>query len=561
MDREKEKGETYHALLFELDSIQDFIFSTGRLRDVSGASELLDRLTNRDADDNLLDAVCRAAGLKVSDAPAAGKGEIVFSRRTGGAFYAFGRSEDDLDRLCVLWTLAIQKAAPYLTYSLGTGTGESAAAAFEKAREALRADSGRLRSALPAAAPVATRSRRTGLPAVEYDTKGKDGVRDAATARRKAFADLSSSTFLDRFAPEESSVKWNDWPRDLEPDADDPRRAFPFRGESRILALVHADGNGLGLILQALNGAAKKQPDRFIALYTDFSALIEQVTTQAAKEATRQVLLPARDDSSCLAARPILLGGDDITLLVRADLAMDYVRHFTEAFEAASREALLSLKAEHGLGDDLPEQLTLGIGLVYLRASQPFRMAIGLAESLTKVAKQTAKKISEKTPSSSIAFYRVTSSLVEDYDALRAQTLTHHHGETTFVDTLGAYFLGEGNQSPRLGDLLDLAGLLGTDEMARGPARQLLTLMGLDEGEAKARYRRWRMVIREERPEVLEKFDALMERLAEIGKNAPLPYTVTKEASEQRTPLGDLFTLLGAGHTSPDGHAAEGGAA
>ena len=510
MDREKEKGETYHALLFELDSIQDFIFSTGRLRDVSGASELLDRLTNRDADDNLLDAVCRAAGLKVSDAPAAGKGEIVFSRRTGGAFYAFGRSEDDLNRLRALWTLAIQKAVPDLAYSLGMGAGETAAAAFEEARNALQADSGRLRSALPVAAPVAERSRRTGLPGVEYDTRGKDGVRDAATVRRKAFADLSSSTFLDRFVPEESSVKWNDWPRDLEPDADDPRRAFPFRGESRILALVHADGNGLGLILQALNRAAGSRSDRFIALYSDFSALVERVTTRAAKEATRQVLLPARNGGGCLAARPILLGGDDITLLVRADLAMDYVHHFTEAFEAASRGELDDLKRRHDLGDDLPEQLTLGIGLVYLRASQPFRMAVGLAESLTRVAKQAARKIDEKAPPSSVAFYRVTSSLVEDYDALMEQTLTHRHGEETFIDTLGAYFLGEADRSPRLVDLLGLADLLGAEEMARGPARQLLTLMGLDAGEARARYRRWRTVMREERPEVLEKFDALM---------------------------------------------------
>ena len=388
-----------HALLFELDSIQDFLFASGRLRDVAGASELLDRLTDASAEDNLLDAVCRALDIQVVEHHP-GAEEVAFSRRAGGAFYAFSEGQGSLERLRDLWTLAIQQAVPHLAYSLGMGAGETASEAFRNARGALRRDTSRLRPTLPAAAPVAERSRRTGLPGVEFDARGKDGVRDAATVRRKTFADLASSTFLDRFAPKESGLGWRDWPRDLEPEEDAPERAFPFQGDARILALIHADGNGLGLILQALNRAAEARPETFIPLYSAFSDLVERVTSAAARAATEQVLRPVREreGTTCLPARPILLGGDDTTLLVRADLAMDYVRVFTETFEAASRKELATLRKDHDLGDDLPQQLTLGIGLVYLRASQPFRMAVRLAESLTRTAKQASQRCRPKGP-------------------------------------------------------------------------------------------------------------------------------------------------------------------
>ncbi len=538
-----------HALLFELDSVQDFIFASGRLRDVAGASELLDRLTNRAAEDNLLDAVCRALDIQVVDECPSAE-EVAFSRRAGGAFYAFSEDGDTLERLRDLWTLAVQQAVPYLAYSLGLGTGDTAATAFRDARDALRADSSRLRPALPAAAPLAERSRRTGLPAVKFGGD-KDGTMDAATVRRKNFSNPAgkNTAFLDRFKPDNEDLKWNDWPFDLEPGGDE---GFPFQGDSRTLALIHADGNGLGLILQVLDQAAARQPGVFIPLYTEFSRLVEQVTTAAASTATDRVLLPIREreGTTCLPARPILLGGDDITLLVRADLAMDYVRVFTETFEAESGKALEALKEEHRLGKELPQCLTLGIGLVYLRASQPFRMAVRLAESLTRTAKQAAKALDERNPPSSVAFYRVTASLIEDYDALVEQTLTHRHGESTYLDTLGAYFLGEGKAAPRLDDLLELAELLGAEDMARGPTRTLLTLMGQSLGDACHRYRRWRTIMRDDRASRLKRFDQLMEQLGGNERNADLPYARGDGGDAWRTPLGDALALLGAGHAT-----------
>ena len=541
----------FHALLFEINAIHDYLFASGRLRDVAAASELLERLTSREAPDNLLDATARAAGVTVEETTEAPRGEeVVFTRRAGGAFYAFSERPEPLQRLRDLWTLALQQAAPNLSFSLGMGEGRDLPAAFDAARAALRADNQQPRPQLPAAAPVAERSRRTGLAGVKFGKTAKDGVLDAAIARRKPFADLSTGSFLDRFSPDRAGLGWRDWPRNLEPEEDDRDGAFPFVGEARTVALLHADGNGLGLLLRRINEVVRKKPERFVDLYDQFSRLVEDVTAEAARQATAEVLLPAREreGTSCLPARPILLGGDDILVLLRADLAMDYLQTFTRAFEAESAEQLERLKEKTDI-EDLPKRLTLGAGLVYLRASQPFHLAMRLAESLITEAKRLAKTVSPTNPPSAVAFYRVTSSLVEDYDDLLELTLTHHHAGHTYRDTLGPYFLDD--QAPRLAHLIELTELLGSEGMARGPTRQLLTLMGHAEGEARQRYRRWRMRMGEKRQGELKRFAMFFERLTGSPLPEDLPYAPSKRWDDVLvSPLGDALALMGAGHVS-----------
>jgi len=522
-----------YALLFEANGIQRYLFASGRLRDVAGASELLDRLTSGKG--NLLDSVCETTGMT---------NRVDFSRRAGGAFYAFSEDRAALETLRDLWTVAVQQYAPGLAYSLGMGGGSDAASAFDAARRALMADGSRLRPRLPVVAPVTERTRRTG-EAAEHEDK-KEGRIDAASQRRKRFTDPAKASFLDRYAPDDAELGWRDWPRNLESDAEDS--AFPFQDENRTIALIHADGNGLGQLLIRLQAAAKKHPDRFITYFQRFSELVETITQAAAKTATREVLLPARQGSECLAARPILLGGDDITVLVRADLALRYCRVFAEAFEEASREALRRLGGEEGV-EDLPARLTLGFGVVYMRASQPFYLASHLAESLIAHAKKKAKAIDRNDPPASLAFHRVTTSLVDDYEQIVERELTHRRDGQTFIDTLGAYFLSDG-RDPALADLEDLAALLGRDDMARGPTRQLMTLMGHPGIQAEQRYRRWRQLMADGKKSLLDDFDHLLEALA--GKEGyprqALPYARRSDEEPWRTPLGDALALLGAGH-------------
>lgn len=529
-----------HALLFELNGIQQYLFASGKLRDVIGASELLDLLTNDQAPDNLLDAVW----TQTPD-----NDRIEFSRRAGGAFYAFCPEREPLESFMRLWTLAVQQWAPDIDYNIALGEGENHHQAFKAARDKLRADQSRQRPRLPVAAPVAERNRRTGN--VAEIAHQRDGLIDAATARKKAFADISKAGFIERFSPDGAALGWRDWPLDMEPTdsaamSQSGPLSFPFIGDDRTVALIHADGNGLGQVLLNINRSVDAYPERFMQAYKQLSALIEKSTVHAARKATQEVLLPDRareNPNKPLAARPILLGGEDVIVIVRADLAFDYMTVFARAFEQESRKLLAEMK-QLGI-DNLPKRLTLGFGAVFLRASQPFHMGIVLAEEIMAEGKKTAKKINGSDPAATLQFQRITSSLVDDYDTLIERQLTHCHGDTIYRDTLGTYFLE--NIVPRLSDLRGLAELLGKPDMARGATRQLLTLIGLSADEARTRYRRWRQLMRDNNRQMLEHFDSLMAHLLGIERlPEDLPYGPADTDGVRLSPLADALALMSA---------------
>ena len=529
----------HHAYLFEAKSIQAYLLESGRLRDLIGGSELIQSLT-----EDLLDEVLRQVDPDQT---------ILFSRKAGGAFYAFGQDPERIKSLMMLWSLVVQQLAPGLQFDHAEGSGDSALEAFDSARRALRGNTSFSVLMRPLAAPVTLRSQRTGLPAVAVDKRTGEPA-DTATRAKAASADLSKMQLMDRIGPEREELTWRNWPRSLGPGEEG---GFPFIDEDRTIALVHADGNGFGELLRQAREAVGPDPERFMPVFKTLSNEIQQATEKAVQQAVAEVLVPNKDKAGILPARPVVVGGDDLTFLVRADLAVPFVQSFVAQFESASKRAMKKLN-KVGL-EGLPAKLTVGAGMVFMRASQPFHMALDLVEDLIGKAKDDARECGEGTPPSSVAFHRVTTSLVDDYDEVIARELTHRWGNDDFIHTMGTYAVGEPAQSlPDLDDLIELKRLLKSEAMARGPTRQLLGLIGFDPTQAKARYRRWREVMAgdaETRP-LLDEFDRLLARLMqrddEAKTSAPvLPYEDGEKGG--RSPLGDVVALMAvAGRTTAD---------
>lgn len=530
---------TAYACLFEAKSIQDYILRSGRLRHVVGASELLDALTP-----TLLDAVIDGLGVDRST--------LRFSRRAGGAVYLFTNSLESRDAFRDLWALAVRQYAPGLEFILATGDGQSDYAAFQIASKAVQGARNRQPPQLPAGTPVTRYAPRTGEPAVNEDKRL--GPQDAATARfgLDRFWRPSRGGLTARFAPDLAA---DAWPRNLEVESDDPESAFPFWPDNRYLGLLHADGNGLGALLQALGEHVRSERDVFVDLFSDFSQAVSRTTTQAAQRATAEVLLPARGDirraedpdfsgGGLVPARPIVLGGDDLTILLRADLAIPFARTFLNAFEEESRNALAALKSKYPRVTGLPEALTAGAGIAFIKSSHPFHLAHELAEGLARHAKDRAKAGlgGGKRAPPSLAFHRVTTACHGDYGAILAQELTCGPASDLIRTSLGAYGLDPNGPLPALADLEALTGLLGHEDMARGPARKLLTFLGQDLDEARRRYRRWKEVMADRvRAEHLK---ALYERLGRLCRGLADDLPVSKLGSPRLTPLGDVSSLL-----------------
>jgi hypothetical protein len=550
------------AYVFECKGIQAYLAQGGRLADALGASLLVDSLCGG----ALLDRTLVAAGI----AP----GACRFTRRAAGAF-AFVLTTPGaaaaLPRFRALWTLAVQHAAPGLGFIEMTGQGATAQAALEDALAQALARRAILPVALPPGLPLNLVSPRTGgvavwqhglrLPAELTEAEREERTRrDAAQLRKAGMASDPDhrEELADRFRP--AGAPEGIWPRDMEAE-------FPFQGEDGMTGLLHVDVNDMGRQLKML---AERHPagpapapgapltveeDAYLAALWGFSQGVEAALQAAARQAGQLLAKAHADDRAAaeaegvqhgeaaeaarrkrmayLPARPILLGGDDVLILLRADLALDYAETFLAAFAAAAEAA-----REGALGG---ATVTASAGLLLAGGSRPFAQAVQLAGSLCRHAKAWGKKAAPNGPTpSALSFDRATANLPETYEE------PTHKGD--FPATLNPYLLAPigsmGEPRYTLGALRALCDALAAPGL-RGTARELSGLLLIDLRAAELRYNRWLDVLRERDGPEGGPCKDMLEALDRLGFQRPSdghPHRLVN--AESRSPWGDALAWL-----------------
>jgi hypothetical protein len=496
---------------------------------------------------------------------------IAESRRAGGAFCLHADERDRLDRIRALWRLTVGLAAPGLAFT-DTDPGEATAAAEPDPAFADRPEIAALRAAyrsqpglrentaamlLPAGQPVTEADRRTGRVAVATETKGGEGVRlDGVVAPQRdrgrqiaqaAAQDRLALLFLPQDAAQAAPYRF---PRQFDPaEADRGNPAFPFGGHDRRVAVVHADISGLGQTFRSVTRHATTA-----AQVRAVATAIEAAVAQAARGASAAVLLPeavgagttgeereryaalfGRDSANppvglgIVPARPVILGGDDITVLVRADLALAFAAELLTRIEDETAKALTPFAALK-----LPARLTACAGIAIVGDGHPFRAGNLMAEGLCKAAKQVVKTAANgRIPSSAIAFAVVTSSLEEDFKSWRAreQVLfeTPDPSDPSGPKTIptfasaGPYLVGSGAAGAPVEALLKLAEALEAAE-GRGKLIEAIALRRNNPAAAQDRYGRFLEVLGDSgtRAALEGALDALS--VARGAMDAALPY-------------------------------------
>src|SRR5690606_22100402 len=92
------------------------------------------------------------------------------------------------------------------------------------------------------------------------------------------------------------------------------------------IAVVHADGNGLGNILRVMGDKLKEGDfEKSKSAFRAFSRALDKATQGAARTAFNKVFSKeeAFTSKGMYPIRPIICGGDDITFIIRADLALE----------------------------------------------------------------------------------------------------------------------------------------------------------------------------------------------------------------------------------------------
>ncbi|WP_284180414.1 hypothetical protein [Rhabdaerophilum sp. SD176] len=557
---------------FEAKSIQRYITETGRLRDLAGGSLLVDALAApADARGHSADLV--EAVLAQMEHP-----HLTFVRRAGGAFALVSDDKGELETFRALYTLAVQGFAPQLAFADGIASGETLGAALKAVVASQTASRACIRPSLPEIGPLTALAPRTGRAAVAIVHDERIDL--ASSARRSAIAFQKSARdrgelagIEHRMMPPARRVTCV-WPNELDAaDAMPGAIVMPGLGENSTVGLLHADGNGLGQLLISIR--SKLEPVTDTASVANFlmtlSREIAAATERAIHVAVEEVLVHeaigdpdaiGEDHRLVLAARPIVMGGDDVTMLLRGDLAMPFCRRFLLAFETETAVAMTNTTktVPKGLQIELPQKLTACAGIAYVNASQPFDRASDLAEQLCASAKQISKsdagrfKMAEVM--SSVSFHRVTTSRFAEYASIRdgeLRVVSDRGSEHDLYMTMGAYRLSDVGPADQfmkpLDSLIKLASLLGEDRFPDGPLRQYLGVLSDQPLDAGDTYKRWRKVMqsRGHKSEggMLTQFDVA---LAELGVVTPETAPIVandpqRPSSGQRTPLLDAYSL------------------
>lgn len=452
---------------FESKEIQKYIMRSDKLKDMVGGSELINQLC-----DTYLISVLN--GLKLD-----GRCKII-TKAAGWARISFAE-KNDADLIFEAWPLLVDRFAPGLQViqSLVEIQDGDLPNAIKSGAERLRQERNLVRVSLPEIGPLVERNPRTGLAATDHDKR--DGYLDRQSVRKRNYIDNYS--LVGKITGEDVQMKL--WPGNMEDIAGK---------EQSYVGIIHADGNDLGKSLIALGNYLDKpkHKGKSADIYQCFSKVIEESTLEAVRQAFDKVILKDFNNRKAYfyAARPIVLGGDDLTIIIRADLAFDFTAHFLEQFEIISAAKMAFHLGKFGI-DGLPKKLTACAGVVFVKSSFPFSQGYELAESLCGYTKKIAKetRTADGFVPSSFTFHRVTSSLTDDFETLIVNELTVRHCNTSKTLAFGPYCVSQPvNTLPTYADMMELAKVLST--FPTGSIRTLISTLYADLDKAAADFDR-----------------------------------------------------------------------
>lgn len=537
---------------FEAKSIQSYIFDSSQLQDIVGASEQIEALTHV-----LLDKVLQA--LKLTEGQ-----NIQFSLRTGAAFIAILKTLEKAENLRDLWTFTVRSSLPGLKFVQCLQQNTNVLVAEQAVLRHKWVDRNYQFPIFPIAGPFVARNLHTGEPAITSRTNEFNGnieFLDKATAKKREFLQNIWSHFNNTTLTLEKKLSLQTtgrlvWPlhmHKVENDAKEPY--FPTLKNNHYISIIYANGNELEKLFMGVRDSIQKIPHLYGNILNILSITIEKITVLAAQQALQQVLVPQaleykdaqRKTVKIIPARPLVLSGHELTMLVRGDLAIPFTQQFLEAFEYYSEQELTLLIQSYyktGLKKvNLPKSLTACAGIAFIKTTQPFHLASKLAQSLCQLAQKSSQQFrTEQGIPSSLAFHRITNTIMDDYDMICQRELSTPAG---FLLSMQPYGVGSIQPSPqanpkilpRLHDLDKLRQLLAEEKMSQGATRELLNLLSLSPSDAKQAFKRWHQKMQKIQWDGYQEFENVLKNML-VETDPELPVV----SQDNRSPLADALT-------------------
>lgn len=269
------------------------------------------------------------------------------------------------------------------------------------------------------------------------------------------------------------------------------------------IAVVHADGNAIGKLVARIGNSSSGSAGSNLR---EFSERLNDATIQATRRACQDLIAELKlEPGDYVPIRPVVIGGDDLTVIISAPLALTFTQNYLRYFEEESK-AKFSVQDVKSLG--IPNGMTACAGIAAIKSNYPMHYAVDLAEGLCKFAKNKSKKISGVSPPSSLQMFKVNSSHIGDFenvvvpreleflktievtDDVEAENRNVVQQKVSFLN--GPYFLHETQGYNTINDLTKWVKILQRKDSPKGLLRDLLGRIVLDQNEAERRLKRIR---------------------------------------------------------------------
>ena len=210
------------------------------------------------------------------------------------------------------------------------------------------------------------------------------------------------------FGPLERAIQTNpDASSTASPDTDSGDYTFLSK-----VAVIHIDGNGVGGIMKDLNdskdrvapaefqeeiGCDRDDPDALRRFLLAVNERLQNAVEHAFAAAwTRIDELSYRDDKragrehAAIPVVPVILGGDDVTVITSGDYALPFAAAYLRYYEEATCSDPILRYLTPPEGQDTGP-MTAAAGVAIVKRNFPFHIAYELAEKLVERAKKVGK--------------------------------------------------------------------------------------------------------------------------------------------------------------------------
>lgn len=390
-----------YLISLETGGNQAYIFSTNKLRNVVGASELIYRAGTAYVERAIKESTGRVFDVakildeKTIESTDEANIEVVIA--TSGKALLLARGEETARTFIHAWSRMIAAEAPGvdavavysknpvdLSLPLGDARAHSFSRVFEETSKQLSL--ARMKRPSPFARfqriPIIAPCQFSGLPATEMQEDHP--VSAPAYAQRATSRDDDFKRRMKALYPDGYDTVISEKQNGLESLED-----------KDWIAVIHADGNGLGQIFIGFEDRVKALHEKatgrdYIKDYRKFSTALDEISQKAFKETVSDIWSTPKENE-IIPVVPIVVGGDDLTVVIDGYFALVFANKFMEIFckETETHEAIKPIL--HAPDHDVISRLGMCAGVSITKAHFPFSQSYHLAEELMANAKEVKK--------------------------------------------------------------------------------------------------------------------------------------------------------------------------